>query len=71
VRRLLPGETWPAYDESEKVRAIARRKVAPLAMDDARLTEALARICARAAAYHYEHLTPSPGTVSFTIGRRR
>ncbi len=71
VRAVMPDQRWPAYDASAKIRAIAARKVERLAAGDAQLRDGLARICAAAAAYHYDHDTPVPGTISFRVGRRR
>ena len=54
VARVANG-AWPEYDDpaAEKLRAIARRKVADLASGDERLWDVLARKCAQGAAKGY------------------
>lgn len=53
VARRLPTkrapQRWPSFDESERVRMIALRKVGGLT-NDARLRERLARLCVADAA---------------------
>ena len=67
VRRAATGD-WPAYDASDRIRAIAGRKVGDLT-SDARLLDRLARACAAAAREAFEAGTPPvPGSVSFTVG---
>lgn len=68
IRRVMPGQPWPAYEESERVQAIARRKVEELARGDERLLDLLARTCAVAARKAYEDDTPVPGAV-FSVKR--
>ena len=68
VHRARPGQPWPTWDESPRLRALAHAKVAEVA-DDPRLAEALARACAQAAARAYASPGPRPGSVSFRIGR--
>jgi hypothetical protein len=50
---LLP---WPTYDDSERVRGQALKKMKPLAGADSRIRDALARVCAAAAAARYAEL---------------
>jgi hypothetical protein len=66
VRRVADGD-WPAY-ASERIRALAARKVADIAGGDRRLLDRLARACAAAARETYEADTPPvPGSVSFRV----
>ena len=67
VRQVMPGQPWPTFEESERVQAIARRKVEELARGDDRLLDLLARACAAEAREAYEDNTPVPSAVSFTV----
>jgi hypothetical protein len=51
---------WPAYDDSERVRAIAWRKAASSGIGDRRITLELARACADAARAWYERRRLDP-----------
>lgn len=57
LHRLIPEprKPWPAYDSeaAEKLRRIARKKVASLARGDERTIEVLARACAEGAEQGY------------------
>ena len=58
VKSVIPDQPWPSWDESERIREIARRKVAKLGQGDERLLDRLAKVCAASARHHYEHDTP-------------
>ncbi len=55
ARRIRPAAPWPDYDadDGEKLRAIAKKKMADVAGADETLLERLARRCAAAAARAY------------------
>jgi hypothetical protein len=53
--RSIKPARWPSYDESERVRRLARQRVADIS-GDVRLLELLARACSRAAGEEYERL---------------
>ncbi len=69
LRRVAPGQPWPAYDDSPRLQTIARRHVLDLVGSDhdERLLDALARACADAAELEYTSDSVIPGAVSFTV----
>ena len=72
LRGLTPGRPWPAYETSDRLQRITRKKVRALAGGDDALLEMLARACNDAARDMYESSAPRPGSVSFRVdGKRR
>lgn len=67
VREAGERSPWPTWDESERVREIARRKVADIAGADVELLETLARMCAGSAADAYANPRDRPGGPTFTV----
>lgn len=70
LRRLMPGEAWPAYETSERMQRITHKKVRALSGGDAALLELLARACADAARDMYERAAAPPQSVSFRVTRK-
>ena len=69
VRETRPGQPWPTWEASPRLRQLARAKVADIA-DDERLRDALARACADAACASYTTRAPRPGSVAFYANGR-
>ena len=68
VRSQRPGEAWPAWEASPRVRARAAELVRDLGSGDELLTAELAQACAAAAARAYARPPPAPGGVAFRAG---
>ena len=73
VTRRMPTKradrSWPRWNESERVRMIARSKVNDLTRDE-RLIERLAKLCADSAHERFGKPSSILGGVSFVVRKR-